>query len=317
MKRTIGLGRTSITVFLGLVAGAQSSFADEFRSSPDALVTELQLEYPSPQDASPEGGPPQPPPDQAANEAPKKPWRTFEFQFGPSYSVISSGVALNRKGGIATLSIQPEQALGMEDELLSPSAWLAFRIGDIHRVQFAFDDYTRNSTVSLIASLQFNNNTYTAGTNVHTTFGVQFFYLAYVLSVFQDERMDIGLSLGIDWIRTHFNVESSTLKLIDNERINVPYPLPGFDFDFALSRDWWIRQRLNPMYISVSGYTGLVFSFDMALEWAFIDHLAVGLGGNFKRLEFGKTNNSTAWGNFSGSLNFDASGVLLYLNVFF
>ena len=109
------------------------------------------------------------PPDEPSTEAPQGPWRTFEFTFGAEYSAINSSITLVRKGGLASLAVEPEQALEFEDEILSPEVWTALRIGERHRIQFAFDDFTRNATATLSKDISFNGNTYTVGTSIQST----------------------------------------------------------------------------------------------------------------------------------------------------
>jgi hypothetical protein len=247
----------------------------------------------------------------------KPPWRTFEFLFGASYNAINSSITLERKGGIASFAVEPEQGLGLEDDVFSPEVWTAIRFWDRHRLQFSFTGSFRSATETLGRDIVFNGKTYFLGTSVHTDFDFEFYNLSYVWSFFQDDRMDLGVSIGLDVIFTHFSIEAGSLKQSEDDRLTIPIPLPGFNFDFALRPNLWIRQRLTAMYISVSQYGALVVDFNMALEWSFMDHLAVGIGGTFSRVQLRMDSNAQSFGNLTGEIKYNTAGLLLYLNLYF
>jgi hypothetical protein len=237
--------------------------------------------------------------------------------FGASYNAINSSITLERKGGIASFAVEPEQGLGLEDDVFSPEVWTAIRFWDRHRLQFSFTGTFRSASETLGRDIVFNGRTYFLGTTVHTDLDFEFFNLSYVWSFFQDDRMDLGVSIGLDVIFTHFSIEAASLKQTEDDRLTIPIPLPGFNFDFALRPDLWIRQRLNAMFISVSQYGALVVDFNAALEWAVIDHLAIGIGGTFSRVQLRMDSNSQSFGNLTGEIKYNTAGLLLYLNVFF
>lgn len=292
-------------VLAALLAAAQASPASElfalqgdaaFRPAPDELPPSLEAEKPA---------------------MARPPWRTFEFTFGASYNAVNSAITLERKGGILSAAVEGENGLGLEDEAFSPEVWTAIRIWDHHRIQFSYTGTYRSASETLGRDVVFNGKTYFLGTTVHTDLDTTFFNLSYVWSFFQDERMDLGINIGLDLIYTHFSIEARSQTQSDNTHLTVPIPLPGFNFDFALYPQLWIRQRLEAMYISVSQYGALVVDFNMALEWSFTDHLAVGLGGTFTRVNLRMDSNNEAFGNLTGELKYNSAGLLLYLNVFF
>ena len=235
---------------------------------------------------------------------------------GASYSAVNSSLALSKKGQAASLAVDPQQALGMPSEVLAPDIWAAYRFGDRHRIEFAYTGTHRSATQTLSRDVDFNGFTYSLNTTVHSEMDVEFFELAYVYSIYQDKQMDFGVSLGVDVLRTHFAIESEAQRHFDNERSNVPVPLPGVVYDFAFFPNLWIRQRVDLAYLSANQWSGLTTRVIMAFEWSFTDHVAVGLGGAFNWADFRKESNSGTFGDLTGEVKYHTTGLLLYLNFF-
>ncbi|MCI0656486.1 MAG: hypothetical protein L0170_05380 [Acidobacteria bacterium] len=242
-----------------------------------------------------------------------RPWRTFEANLGAAYTAVTSSILLSRTGTSASLSVDAESVLGLDREAWSPQVWLSFRIGDTHRIQLSLADLTRSATSTLEEDVVFNGTTYPAGASVHSEFGILLGSLGYVWSFLQDDRMDIGISLGVNVIRARVSIENPPRR--ESERLIVPIPLPGFQADFALSRYFWLRQRLDLMYVPLTHYSGLLIDYKFALELSIFENLSVGVGLNLLRLQLEKDSSDTTWGTFEGELKMHTSGVLLYLNV--
>ena len=243
-------------------------------------------------------------------------WRRFELSFGAAYSAINSELRLSKKGQAAGLAVDPEQALGMSSEVFTPEVWTAFRFGDRHRIEFEYSGSYRTATETLSRDIVINGFTYSLNTTVHSVMDVEFFELGYVYSFYQDKQMDFGVSLGVEVLRTHFAIESQGLLHSDNERTNVPVPLPGITYDYAFYPNLWVRQRVDLAYLTANHWSGLVSRVYMALEWAFTDHVAVGLGGSFVWADSHKSSNSGTFGDLTGEVTYHTSGLLLYLNFF-
>lgn len=247
-----------------------------------------------------------------AAKAPALPWRTFELCTGVSFNSVQSSILATRSSGGAALAVDAEGVLGMSREVLSGYIWTAYRLGDRHRIQFSFEDLTRTATRSLQRDIDINGNIYSVGTTVHSVYGVQFFNLSYVWSFLQDDRMELGLSVGFDTIRSHFSIEDPTR--FETERFTIPLPLPGFNADFVLVPDLWLRQRIQFMYVPIQDYSGLLIDFSMSLEYSVIRNVSIGLGLDLFRLELEKRNSGDALGSFEGKFEFHSSGLMLYIN---
>jgi hypothetical protein len=303
----------TLIVLLGIT---RASLADEplaFEGDEDEVSLPREMAIAEPQAAEPQAAEPQ-----AQKQPAKLPWRTFEFVAGATFSAVNSSILLSRPGGGGgALAVQLETALGLQSSTTSPDVWTAFRFAERHRIQFSYTATYRSATDVVGHDIILNNFTIPAGTTVHTVMDAEFFDLSYAFSFIQDNQMDFAISLGVDVIRPHFSIEARVVNHTDNSRLTVPIPLPGFNWDYAVSKEVWFRQRLEWFALSGSNFGGLLTNFNVAVEWSFIDHLAIGLGGNFTWLQFRVDSNSQAFGSLTGDLRYSTLGFLAYLNVYF
>jgi len=257
------------------------------------------------------------PPAGAAKEEPLLPWRTFELVFGGTYRSVTSTILLNRTSHNQSLAIDAEGVLGMNHEVLSPTVWTAYRLGERHRLEFAFDDITRTATRNIRRDITVDDETYPVGTSVHSELGLQLYALTYIWSFSQDDRMELGLRVSVDLLRTHVEIDIEGPPVVTNERWNLPVPLPGLSADFVLIKDLWLRQRLDLMYVSIQNYSGLFIDLNVALEWSFVKNVSVGLGVDLMRIELGSDANQTSLGNFDGKIKMNSAGLIFYLGLHF
>jgi hypothetical protein len=248
-------------------------------------------------------------------EPAKLPWRTFELAGGVSYASVTSTLTVNRSAGGAGVAIDAEGVLGMSREVLCPQIWAAWRLGNTHRIIASFEDMSRTATRTLSQDIDFNGNTYTIGTTVHSVYGIQMYGLTYAWSFLQDERMDVAITAGFNAIRLHASIAPDDPTRYESQRFIVPIPLPGLTADFLLTPSFWLRQRLELMYVPIANYSGLLIDYKVALELAAFEHLSFGIGLDLLRIDLQKHSSDSTWGNFEGDFRVAGSGVMLYANL--
>jgi hypothetical protein len=257
------------------------------------------------------------PPADLSHDPQASPWRTFELAGGAVYSTLESLFTLTH-GHVGTgLAVNAEDLLGMKKELWSPEAWTSIRLGNRHRLKFRYDDFTRTADRTLSTTITVNGFSITAGTDVHSVFGIQQLDLSYIFSFLKDDRMEIGVTLHVDVVRLHVAVDATSLANTNNERWLFPIPIPGFDADFILIKDVWLRQEIGASYIPLSNYTGIVLESSTALEWSFLENLSLGVGFQFLRVDLKKNTEDGRLGSFDGQFRFSVGGVFAYLNIHF
>ena len=252
-------------------------------------------------------------PDPEEPESRKTPWRTFEANLGAHYWSITSTLLLGKSGIPSSLTIPVEDLLGMKTEIWSPECWLSLRLGELHRIQFSFDDLSRTATRQVSQGVVAGQVVFPPAV-IHSEYAVQFYNLNYAWSFLQDERMDVALTFGVDLVRTRLKLESQIPQRLEEERLIVPVPLPGFQADFALSRYFWLRQRLGGVYIPLDNFSGLMIDYKLSVEWCFLDNVSLGIGLDLFHVLLTKEGNDTQLGSFDGKLKVEGTAALVYLN---
>jgi hypothetical protein len=247
---------------------------------------------------------------------PPRPWRQVEISLGGYLAGIDSELSAQSRSGFGSV-IDFEDLLGLDNDDLGLRLGASVAVAERHRIHLDVFDLTRSASKVLEQTIEFEDTTYTVGTDVDTRLGIQFFNLTYGYSFLLDDRSNLALTFGIHGLRTSARLDSKGLGIRESERFFLPIPLPGLRMDFALTPDLWLRQRFEFLWLQLSDYEGLVTDGAIGLEWAFVDHVALGLEYNVVRSKLRMKNDDFPSVKFRGEFDFDFAGLHLYLNFYF
>lgn len=252
-------------------------------------------------------------------DPPQKPnrlWRDFEFQIGGYYAGVDTTFDVKGENGIGG-KIDAEDLLGLDSSVLSARLSASVALADRHRIHFDCFDLSRSASKRIGRDIEFGDTVYPIGSDVDTRFGLQMFDLTYGYSFLQDDRMDLAVTFGIHGLRTHIRLDAANLGMEESERFFLPVPLPGLRMDFALTPSLWLRQKIELLWLGADSFAGLVTDFSINLEYAFIEHVAVGIGYNALRMKLRMEDQDFPAVDFQGSFDFDFAGLQLYVSYFF
>ena len=257
--------------------------------------------------------------DQREQEKASGPWERFSFTLGGFFADLSSDVRIGSKTlGVGT-DIDVEDALGLESSTLVFRSDALYRFGKSrrHRIDFTYFDLSRDSTKTLQADIDFGEKQFTAGTTVDSEFDLVFYNLAYTYSFFQDDRFDLGASVG-------FHITDIGLKLTipasgtaEEEAITAPLPVLGLRGTFALTPRLFLKQSIEFFYLEIDTFRGLLTDINLALEYNVWKHVGLGLGYNTMRLDIEAEGKDFPEIDLRGNIDFTYGGIQLYAKLYF
>jgi hypothetical protein len=112
---------------------------------------------------------------------------------------------------------------------------------------------------------------------------------------------------------------NSTGLISVNERENFTAPLPTFGLraDFAITPKWFLRSSLEVFYLEIDQFKGSIYESTVALEYLPWKHLGFGLAFDTFNLHIEADGEDYPQIDFQGELNFNITGLLLYVKMFF
>jgi len=257
--------------------------------------------------------------DQGEQEKALGPWERFSVSLGGFFSDLSSDVRIgSRTLGVGT-DIDVEDALGLESSTLVFRSDALYRFGKSrrHRIDFSYFDLSRDSMKTLVADIDFGKRQFTVGTTVDSEFDLVFYNLAYTYSFFQDDRFDLGASVGLHITDIGLKLSISALGTAEEEKITAPLPVLGLRGTFALTPKLFFKESIEFFYLEIDDFKGLLTDINLALEYNAWKHVGLGLGYNTMRLDIEAEGKDYPEIDFIGNLEFNYGGVQFYAKLYF
>lgn len=248
-------------------------------------------------------------------KAEKHPWRDFEISLGGYLAKVDTTIGVQTDSG-AGAAVDFEDLLDLDPSVLSLRLGISVALAPRHRLHFDMFDLSRKASTRLGQDISVDDTTYPVGSDVDTRLGLQMFNLSYGYSIVQDDRVDLAVTLGIHGLRTALSLQGDSGREED-VRFFLPIPLPGVRLDIAVTPDLWIRQRFEFLWLGGQTYQGLLTDLSISLEYAFIEHVALGVGYNVIHTNLRMKSDQFPAVGFRGEFDFEFSGLQFYVQVFF
>jgi hypothetical protein len=251
-----------------------------------------------------------------------QPWETVGLSAGYFISDVDTSLRLGAGLGV---DIDLEDLLGLD------STNSVFRVGGLwrftdnqrHRLDLSWFSLSRDSTLEILGDITFENDegeeiTIGAGTTVDSFFDLDIYQLSYSYSFFQDDRLDLAAGIGLYIMPIDLGLSTSGFV---NERASAnftaPLPVLGLRMDVALTPRWYIRTGTQVFYLEYKNFTGSILSFAAAVEYKPWEHVGIGVG--FDTLGINIEADGEDWPEIDlrGKVQFNYTGLQLYLRLFF
>jgi hypothetical protein len=247
------------------------------------------------------------------------PWPNFELDLGIALTTLNSSVSFGSTSSGLGIQVDTEDALNIDSSTLVFFGGGYYRFGSTrrHRFDFSYTSYNRDGTAVLGTNIPIFNVIFPQGDTVNTEFDFDILRAGYSYSLLKDDRMDIGIGAGLYVMPISFSMNSSTLGVYSNS-ITAPLPFLTLRGDFALTPKLFLKAKSDLFYLKYNGFTGSILAGGVALEYNFWKNVGLGLGFNNFQVEVdGDGDSNYPNVDFSGQINFEYQGLLLYTKIYF
>jgi hypothetical protein len=251
----------------------------------------------------------------AAEEGEKtKPWERFNLNLGGFIAAMNSDVRIGSESLGAGIDVNVEDALGLDSSVFvfRADALYRFTSNRRHRLDLNFYDLRRSSTKTLQADIQIKDQTFPVGTTVDSLFDLKIIRGAYSYSLFQDDRFDLGLSIGAYVMPIKFRVSSSASGAAEEEAITAPLPVVGVRFDYAITPKFFIKQSFDFFYVQYENFQGSLYDAKVGLEYNIWKYVGVGVAYDFFRVQVKAEGQNYPGVDMTGEIQLNYGGLLLY-----
>jgi hypothetical protein len=245
--------------------------------------------------------PPAPAAEPTATAAPSAgeavPWNpvlqdNFRFTVGGFYASTNTNAALEPSAGGVGVGINFENALGLPNRRLVAEGAMYWRFAKRWRLDVNYFGIARRATRTLSQDIQWGDYTFTAGTEVNSSFRLSDLRASVGYSFFRTTDKEVGVGLGLHAAGMRANIDASGIGAEAGD-VTAPLPVLSFYANFALTDQWAMTTRADFLSLEYSDYKGELRS--IALDVVYQPFRNLGFGFGWHSLITNLTVNKTDW----------------------
>lgn len=247
-----------------------------------------------------------------------KPWNRFSVNLGGFLAGVNTGIRIGSKQLGIGIDINLEDALGMETQNFVFRSDAMYRFGKKkkHSIKASYFSFTRSAKKVLESEIEIGDHIFPIGANIESRFDLSIFNVAYDYSFFSDERVNMGISLGLFIMPIKFEagIGGKTDEATD---FVAPLPVLGLRTDFAVTQKLYIKQSAEVLYLDLNGFTGSILDLSIRLENNTFKHFGFGLGLNMYTLKIESNGKKYHQIDMVGNLEMGYTGLLFFGKYYF
>ena len=250
------------------------------------------------------------------------PWDRAAISVGGDLVGLNSTVTLGTTK-LPGVGVSGEDFLGLNSSLLVFAAEGFYRFGDSKRgqVSLSYSTYRRSAENSYGKDVTIGDITIPANAKLSSYLNFAIIRASYTYAVLQDDRVRIGVGLGVYVAPISYGVSWSaggTNQTLAQDKLTLPLPCLELNGEIKLLPKLYLLGDLNAMYLKIDGTEGLLMSTDLGLEYRPWRHFGLGMAINALAINVQSTASTSYPGvNYSGKATFQYGGLFMYGKVAF
>jgi hypothetical protein len=153
-----------------------------------------------------------------------------------------------------------------------------WNIGARHRLDLAWFDMEETGRTVLSRDIDFGDKDFTVNLPVDSYFRTNILRLAYTYYFVERPRVQFGLSAGLHVMKVASGISSTNIGVSENVGVTAPFPVLGFNFDYAATSKLLLRVHGEYLKLSYDNYDGELIDFYGAVEWRLNHNWSLGCG---------------------------------------
>jgi hypothetical protein len=232
----------------------------------------------------------------------------FALSLGVFFTDRETDTRFDSSAGSPGSNLDLEEELGLDKSDTVFRVDGRYRFANKHQINFSAFDLSRTASVQIQEEIDWNGEVYPIDTVINSNFDLTIYKVAYTWRFMQRDKGYLGLTGGLYIADFQMALESENTPQLSNDGATAPLPVIGLRGEYALSEKWSFRADAEIFAFEYGDFDGSLYDIYAGMDYAFTDHVAVGLGINSVRMDLGVTK-----ADFAGDLDWQYDGALLYL----
>ncbi len=255
--------------------------------------------------------------EQEEHEQVKATWNRFQISFGGFFAGYNSGITLGLEQIGAGVSVDLEEALGLNTSgwVLRGDAMYTFGKRKRSAVRVGFFDINRSASLVLDETLEIGETEFPIGTTINSKFDMTIIRAKYSYAFIHDDRVSFAVSGGFFILPLSFGIEALGLEAQRADFV-APLPVVGLRIVLKLIGKFSLYNSSEILYLSTSEIGGSILDFNFRLSHSTFDHFGFGLALNTTRINV-YSRSSSGGLDFVGDAKMEYTGIALYGSFYF
>jgi hypothetical protein len=286
-------GSLSVILLLGLVCHACGVAAPPRPDRSVGLFDQLQM--PGDPSTSPQAA--------AAEEGPK--FETFSLRVGgQAISQFATTFRLDSERLGRGTEVRLENDLGFDESTEFGRVDAVWRFNRDHAVELTYFGFSRRASRQLNREIQWGDQVFAIDTEIYALFQSDVLKAAYRYTFAGGADWELGASIGVHGtrIRTAVGIQGTRFESGQELQAVLPLPVVGLRGTWELGDDFRLTGSADLFYIALSGidpydeFEGFLVDALVAAEYDLFENFAVGIGGNYFRIDASISNDPLTLG---------------------
>jgi hypothetical protein len=250
---------------------------------------------------------------------PEGPWEKIGVSAGGFLAALDSSVRLGVTEATG-IDVDLEGALGVDSGLFvfrADGLW-RFSRNLRHRFDLSYIGYFRTATRTIQEDIEISDDLIlSAGDVVDTKYNIQIFKFLYSWSLYQDDRVDLGIGGGLFIMPISISINDRSDNEEKAQDITAPLPVLDLRADFAITPKFYYRQKIDLFFLRVGDFQGSIIDTTLTLEYRIWRRLGVGFGYESFRLRVQAQGSGSGILQPNGKIQTEYNGLLFYAKFYY
>jgi hypothetical protein len=237
--------------------------------------------------------------------------KTLTGRVGYFWSQADTKILLDSKNGRVGTDLSFEDDLGLQSSKGLSMADLIWRINLHHRIEATYTSLRRSGGRRLSADIDFGDEQFNIGADIHSTFESDIWRLSWGWSWFNDSKFEFGSLLGLHTTQIKAGIRTANGLVSEEETATIPLPTIGLQGTYAFTPDLHLRGWFQWFALEFDKYDGGIFNASLSLDYYAFDNIGFGLGYSYYDYDLKVSDGRHL------DFNYEFHGPMAYLNFYF
>ena len=235
----------------------------------------------------------------------------WSFQLGAFVPNVDTTGHLNNSAGTRGTSVSFEDDLNLTDRKTMPSILGSVRLGERWKIEAEYYSLHRSGDRPVGRTINWGDNVYTIGTNVHSEMDSDVYRLSGGYSFIKDNQKELGVALGFHVTQFKTGLSAAGVGASSND-VLAPLPTLGVYGAYAFTPKWLLSGRVDYFALNYNEYDGSLLNFTAGVDYRFSRNFGAGLA--YRYVDYEVTVTKT---RFNGGIEYKFSGPVFYVTTSF